>query len=89
LEHRWLVESTLTGWRGHADPFAFEQHYRPAVDIRQMLTGTQSPLGMALTELGVDIMLEADIKEVMRASQVSIGHPHGQRAMATRVLSTG
>ena len=45
---------------GHAEPFAFEDGYRPAADIRAQITGTPPILGLAALEAGVDLQLEAD-----------------------------
>ncbi len=67
--HHGEARQPLTGWWGHADPFAFEQAYRPAENIRQMLTGTQSVLSMAVAEVGVDIMLDADMQKIRSKSK--------------------
>ena len=58
--HQGEIASPLTGWMGHAEPFAFEDGYRPARDIRGQLTGTPSVLGLAALEAGIDLQLEAD-----------------------------
>jgi kynureninase len=58
--HQAQIVSPLTGWMGHAEPFAFEDHYRAARDIRGQLTGTPSILGLAALEAGIDLQLEAD-----------------------------
>jgi kynureninase len=49
----------LTGWLGHADPFAFEPGFRPAQGIARAVTGTPPVLGLRALEVGVDIMLRA------------------------------
>jgi kynureninase len=54
------MTSPLTGWMGHAEPFAFEDGYRPAADIRGQITGTPPILGLAALEAGVDLQLQAD-----------------------------
>jgi kynureninase len=58
----------LTGWWGHAEPFAFERDYRPAPGIRQMLSGTQPVLSLAVAEAGIDIMCRADLELVREKS---------------------
>jgi kynureninase len=58
--HQASIRSPLTGWMGHAEPFAFEDGYRPATDIRGQITGTPPILGLAALEVGVDLQLEAD-----------------------------
>jgi kynureninase len=58
--HQGAMTSPLTGWMGHAEPFAFEDGYRPAADIRGQITGTPPILGLAALEAGVDLQLQAD-----------------------------
>lgn len=58
--HQAAIRSPLSGWMGHAAPFAFEDRYRPSADIRAMLCGTPPILGMAALEAGLDLQLEAD-----------------------------
>jgi kynureninase len=41
------LHSPLQGWMGHAEPFAFNDNYRPAPGIVRFLTGTPSILAMA------------------------------------------
>ena len=43
----------LQGWMGHADPFAFDDDYRPAAGILRFLTGTPSILALAALECGL------------------------------------
>lgn len=69
--HHGRVQQPLTGWWGHAAPFAFERDYRPAPGIAQYLTGTQPILSMAMAELGLAIALEADMADV-RAKSVAL-----------------
>ncbi|RYF14935.1 MAG: kynureninase [Comamonadaceae bacterium] len=49
----------LSGWWGHAAPFAFTPEYRPAPGIARYLCGTQTVLGMTALECGLDTMLAA------------------------------
>ena len=45
------LSTPLSGWFGHAEPFAFAPHYQPAADIRRFLCGTPSVIGtVALNE---------------------------------------
>jgi len=67
--HQGKVQQPLTGWWGHANPFEFERDYRPAINIRQMLSGTQGVLSMALTEVGLDLALQADMALVREKSK--------------------
>jgi len=66
--HQGQALQPVTGWWGHAAPFAFEPGYRPQRDIRQFLIGTQPILSMALVETGIDINLEADMAAIRAKS---------------------
>ncbi|HMO75454.1 MAG TPA: kynureninase [Sphingopyxis sp.] len=58
----------LSGWFGHARPFDFEEDYDPAAGITRFLCGTPPVLGLSALEVGVDLLLEADMAEVRRKS---------------------
>ena len=62
------LASPLTGWMGHATPFAFGADYAPAEGIRRFLCGTPPILSLAALECGVDLSLEADMAELGRKS---------------------
>jgi kynureninase len=69
--HQDRVTPALTGWFGHAAPFAFEDRYEPAPGIARFLVGTPPVLGLAALEVGVDLFLEADMTAV-RAKSLSL-----------------
>ena len=48
------LRSPLQGWMGHAEPFAFEDDYRPAAGILPFLTGTPSILALAALDAGLN-----------------------------------
>ena len=62
------VRFPLTGWLGHAAPFAFEPDYRPAGGIAAAFVGSPPILSMAALEVGVDLALEAPIADVRAKS---------------------
>jgi kynureninase len=62
--HQAQIRSPLSGWMGHAEPFAFEDRYRPSADIRTMLCGTPPILGLSALEAGLDLQLEANPQAV-------------------------
>ena len=66
--HQGQALQPVTGWWGHAAPFAFEPGYRPQRDIRQFLIGTQPILSMALVEVGLDIHRAADMGAIRAKS---------------------
>ncbi len=47
------LHSPLSGWMGHAEPFAFEAAYRPAPGLQRFLCGTPSVLAMAALATGL------------------------------------
>lgn len=64
-----VLDQPLSGWWGHADPFTFSDDYTPAADIRRAQSGTQSVLGLAALEVGIDTALSVDMKLVREKSQ--------------------
>jgi len=49
----------LSGWWGHAAPFAFDSSYRSAPGIDQFLCGTQPIVSLSLLECGLDVFAAA------------------------------
>ncbi len=84
----------LTGWLGHADPFAFHASFQPAGGIARATVGTPSILALAALEVGVDIALRAPMAAV-RAKSLRQGAvlmellerlcPEGELSLATPV----
>jgi kynureninase len=50
----------LSGWMGHAAPFAFQPGYVPAPGIGRFLCGTPAVLSLTALECGVDTLHAAD-----------------------------
>lgn len=69
--HQARFSQPLSGWLGHADPFAFSVDYRPAAGIGRALCGTPAVLNMTALECGLDVMLEAD-QGAMRAKSLAL-----------------
>ncbi|ALE93633.1 kynureninase [Arthrobacter alpinus] len=61
----------LSGWWGHARPFAMEDAYEPISGIGRFLCGTQPILSMALVECGLDVSLEVPMAE-LRAKSLAL-----------------
>ncbi|PXY00198.1 kynureninase [Halomonas sp. LBP4] len=51
----------LSGWHGHAAPFAFDADYAPAPDITRFRTGTHSALIYAPLEASLELWQEVDM----------------------------
>jgi kynureninase len=62
------VKFPITGWLGHADPFAFEPSYRPGPGVAGAVVGTPPILSLAALEVGVDLMLEAPVAAIREKS---------------------
>jgi len=58
----------ITGWLGHAAPFAFETEYRAAPGLGQAVVGTPPILSLAALEIGINLALEAPMPEVQQKS---------------------
>ncbi len=64
------LRNPLQGWMGHAEPFAFDDDYRPAAGILKFLTGTPSILAIAALDAGLatfDGIAMADLAAKSRA----------------------
>ena len=59
----------LSGWFGHADPFGFDPHYRPAGDITQYLCGTPPVISMVALEAALELWDKVDLRDVHAKSQ--------------------
>ena len=66
--HQEQFTQPLSGWLGHAAPFAFETGYRPAPGVARYVCGTPPILSMAALEVGVDGVLSADFDALRRKS---------------------
>jgi kynureninase len=86
-ERHQSATPVLSGWFGHASPFAFEEDYRPAEGVARFMCGTPSVLGLTALECGVDLMCRADMGEVRRKS-VALGQLFIER-MAERCAEFG
>ena len=66
--HHAAMQQPLSGWLGHADPFAFESGYRPAAGISRMIAGTPPVISMAVLEEAVQLVAEAGIGRLREKS---------------------
>jgi kynureninase len=67
--HHARFRQPLSGWLGHAEPFAFEGAYRPALGIARCLVGTPPIVSLAALETGVDLLLDQDLAAVRAKSE--------------------
>jgi kynureninase len=69
--HAERARAALSGWMGHAKPFAFDLGYRPAGGVERMRVGTPPVLALAALEASLDIWDRVDIAEV-RARSIAL-----------------
>jgi kynureninase len=62
--HHAQMTQPLSGWMGHATPFAFDHRYQPAPGIRRMLTGTPPVVALSILDEAVGVMREAGIEHL-------------------------
>jgi len=67
--HHAALSQPLTGWMGHAAPFAFTDDYAPAPGVDRLLAGTPGILGLAALEVGVDLIAEIEIDRLAAKSR--------------------
>ena len=63
------VAPALSGWLGHAAPFAFDPGYRPGRGIERMRVGTPPVLQMAALDAALDIWDRVDMAELRKPDQ--------------------
>ncbi len=71
--HLATARHPLSGWWGHADPFAFDSDFTPVAGIKRFLCGTQPVISMRGVECGLDAMSGADITRIRAKSQALTG----------------
>ncbi|MGI9514401.1 MAG: kynureninase [Anderseniella sp.] len=62
------AEPALSGWMGHASPFAFDMDYRPSPGIERMRVGTPPVLQMAALDAALDVWVGVSMHEVRARS---------------------
>jgi kynureninase len=67
--HQDRLKQPLTGWWSHSAPFDFTRDYQSAEGITRMLCGTQPIISLCALEVGVDIMVRADLYKVREKSK--------------------
>ena len=67
--HQADLVQPLTGWFGHAAPFAFTDDYAAAPGIARLQCGTPPILGLAALEVGVDLISEIGVARLHGKSQ--------------------
>lgn len=69
--HHDALTQPLSGWWGHAAPFAFERGYRPAGGIQRLLCGTQPILSMRVLDAGLGAIEDVPLS-ALRAKSLAL-----------------
>ena len=69
--HQSSLQQPLSGWMGHAAPFAFVDDYQPADSISRVLCGTPSILAMAALECGLATFDGVEMAQI-RAKSIAL-----------------
>ncbi|GII95710.1 kynureninase [Sinosporangium siamense] len=69
--HQADAENVLSGWYGHAEPFAFEPHFRPAEGVRRFAVSTPHVLSGVALSAALEMWKRVDLHAV-RAKSVAL-----------------
>lgn len=67
-EHQDAVRQPITGWMGHAAPFAMSQHYLPAPGMTRWASGTHPVLALSALDAALDAFDGVSTEELRAAS---------------------
>lgn len=66
--HQANFRHPLSGWWGHAAPFAMQPGFEPTPGIRRALCGTQPIVSLAMVECGLDVFMQTSMASVRSKS---------------------
>ncbi|MEJ5915797.1 aminotransferase class V-fold PLP-dependent enzyme, partial [Pseudokineococcus sp. 1T1Z-3] len=69
--HQVALDPPLTGWHGHAEPFAMDGRYSPADDVRRMRIGTPPMVSLLTLDAALDVFDDVSPAQ-LRARSVSL-----------------
>ncbi|NMO02689.1 kynureninase [Gordonia sp. TBRC 11910] len=68
-QHQPDAVQPLSGWHGHAAPFAFDADYQPAAGVARFRVGTPLVLSYVPLEVSLDLWDQIDLSEVRTKNQ--------------------
>src|SRR5690606_31266280 len=71
-DHQNAFVNPISGWWGHADPFAMEPHFRPAPGVRRVQVGTQPIIALAALEAALDAFDGVDMAALRHKSELLV-----------------
>jgi kynureninase len=66
--HQAAAKHPLSGWWGHAAPFAFDRDFRPDESIKRFLCGTQPIISLRGVDVALDAMEGAEVAALRQKS---------------------
>ena len=66
--HQAAFNHPLTGWWGHASPFAMQANFAATPGIRRALCGTQPIVSLAMVESGLDVFAQTNMSAIRKKS---------------------
>jgi kynureninase len=66
--HQATFNHPLTGWWGHASPFAMQADFEATAGIRRALCGTQPIVSMAMVESGLQVFAQTNMNAIRKKS---------------------
>jgi kynureninase len=69
--HQARFRQPLSGWWGHAAPFAMAPHFAPTDGIGRALCGTQPVVSLAMVECGLDVFAQTSM-DAVRAKSLAL-----------------
>ena len=70
-KHQAAFQQPLSGWWGHANPFAMAPHFAPTDGIGRALCGTQPVASLAMVECGLDVFAQTSMA-ALRAKSLAL-----------------
>lgn len=66
--HQAAVKQPLSGWMGHAKPFAFDAQYQGADNVNKYLCGTPSVIAMSALDAALDVWQDVSTLHIREKS---------------------
>src|SRR6202011_697649 len=66
--HQAAAQHPLSGWWGHAAPFAFDRDFRPDAGIKRFLCGTQPIISLRGVDVALDAMAGVEVAALRQKS---------------------
>ncbi len=73
-EHQEALRQPITGWMGHAHPFAMDRDYAPAPGVARMASGTPPVLALSALDTALDAFDGVDLAVLRETSLSLTGH---------------